>query len=188
MVTDTKLAQGSPGTTTQAKTNADRVWGLTRISIGLVFLWAFFDKLFALGFATGRAEDGTIDFFGEAAWVSGGSPTYGFLEFGTRGPFEDFFRSFAGEAWADWLFMAGLAGIGIALTFGIAMRLGAGAGIVMLMLMWAAALWPEHHPFLDDHVIYSLVLVGLVMVKADETYGLGRWWKARVSRDYPVLT
>ena len=36
------------------------IWGLTRISIGLVFLWAFFDKLFALGFATGRAEDGTI--------------------------------------------------------------------------------------------------------------------------------
>ena len=28
------------------------ILGLLRISIGLIFLWAFFDKLFGLGFAT----------------------------------------------------------------------------------------------------------------------------------------
>jgi thiosulfate dehydrogenase [quinone] large subunit len=98
------------------------IWGLTRIALGLTFVWAFFDKLLALGFTTGRMEDGSIDLLGEAAWVSGGSPTYGFLNFGTTGPFAEFYQSIAGAAWADWLFMIGLLGIGVALTLGIGMK------------------------------------------------------------------
>ena len=70
-----------------------------RTALGWTFLWAFLDKTFALGFATGRAEDGTIDFLGDAAWISGGSPTAGFLTFATGGPFAGFFQSFAGPAW-----------------------------------------------------------------------------------------
>ncbi len=51
-----------------------------RLSIGWVFLWAFLDKLLALGFATGRdGETGVVDRFGDAAWINGGSPTRGFL-------------------------------------------------------------------------------------------------------------
>jgi thiosulfate dehydrogenase (quinone) large subunit len=46
---------------------ARKVWAATRISLGFVFLWAFLDKAFALGFATGRAEDGTVAYFGEGA-------------------------------------------------------------------------------------------------------------------------
>ena len=30
-----------------------RIWGVLRLSIGWVFLWAFLDKLLALGFARG---------------------------------------------------------------------------------------------------------------------------------------
>ena len=186
-MTDTALASAS---TTDYATNSrvGKVWGLTRLSIGLVFLWAFFDKLFALGFTTGRAEDRTIDFFGEAAWISGGSPTAGFLNFGTQGPFAEFFQSFAGAGWADWLFMIGLLGIGIGLTFGIGVNLSAWSGALLLMLMWAAALPPEHHPFLDDHVIYSLVLIGLSMVDSGDHLGAGRWWKKTdLVERYPVL-
>ena len=29
---------------------------------------------------------------------------------------------------------------------------------------------------MDDHVIYALVLVGLALVGAGNTLGLGRWW------------
>lgn len=169
-------------------TRADKIWGTTRIGIGLVFLWAFFDKLLSLGFATGRLEDGSIDFLGEAAWINGGSPTYGFLNFGTAGPFAEFFQGFAGAAWADWLFMLGLLGIGLALTFGFAVKLGAYLGALMLMLMFFAALPPEHHPFLDDHVIYSIVLLGLAEVNAGDTFGVGRWWsKTPVVERYPIL-
>ena len=79
------------------------VWAVTRLGLGFIFLWAFVDKLFGLGFATPT----------ERAWVNGGSPTTGFLS-GVEGPFADFFTPMAGQAWADWLFMAGLAGIGVA--------------------------------------------------------------------------
>ncbi len=82
-------------------TRADKIWGTTRLGLGLDCLGAFCDTLHSLGFATGRQEDGTIDLLGEAAWINGGSPTYGFLNFGTAGPFAEFFQGFAGAAWAD---------------------------------------------------------------------------------------
>ena len=165
-----------------------RIWGATRIGLGLIFLWAFFDKLLALGFATGRAEDGSIDFLGPAAWVNGGSPTYGFLTYATKGPLAGFFQSLAGQAWVDWLFMLGLLGIGVALTFGVAVRLGAGAGIVMLMLMWLAVLPPTYNPILDDHIIYSLVLAGLAAVNAGDYLGLGKKWASLpIVKRYPIL-
>ena len=167
---------------------ANTIWGLTRIALGLTFLWAFLDKLLALGFSTGRIEDGSIDFLGEAAWVSGGSPTYGFLNFGTTGPFAEFYQSVAGAAWADWLFMIGLLGIGVALTLGIGMKLGAYAGAALLLLMWTAALPPENHPFLDDHVIYGLVLLGLAKVNAGDWLGFGQRWRASpLVERYPIL-
>ena len=40
---------------------AYRALAALRIAFGLTFLWAFFDKLLALGFSTGRADDGTVD-------------------------------------------------------------------------------------------------------------------------------
>ena len=54
--------------------------------LGWVFLWAFLDKTFGLGFGTGLdAETGVVDRFGDAAWINGGSPTLGFLNFGATG-------------------------------------------------------------------------------------------------------
>jgi thiosulfate dehydrogenase (quinone) large subunit len=155
-----------------------RIWGVARIGLGLVFLWAFFDKLLALGFATGRAEDGTIDFFGDAAWVAGGSPTTGFLNFGTKGPFAEFYQGLAGSVLIDWIFMIGLLGIGLALTLGIGVRIAAYSGALLLFLMWTAFLPPEHHPFLSDHIIYGIVLIGLAQVNAGDTFGFGKWWSA----------
>ena len=68
-----------------------------RLSIGWVFLWAFLDKLLALGFATGRNPvTGAVDRFSAAAWINGGSPTESFLLKATSGPFAEFYQSFAG--------------------------------------------------------------------------------------------
>lgn len=169
---------------------ARKVWAATRISLGAVFLWAFLDKAFALGFATGRGEDGTIDFFAQgAAWFNGGSPTEGFLTFGTRGPLADFFQGLAGNPVVDVVFMVGLLGIGLALLLGIGMRIAAASGALMLVLMWAAALWPENHPFMDDHLVYALVLVGLALVHAGDTWGLGaRWRQTDLVQRYPILS
>ena len=155
------------------------VAGVLRLVVGWTFLWAFFDKLLALGFSTGRdPETGVVDRFGDAAWINGGEPTYGFLAFGAKGPFADFYAGIAGAAWADWLFMAGLLGIGVAFTLGIVMNLAAVSAAVMYVLMWTVALAPENNPITDDHIIGALVVVLLALMSAGRHLGLGRWWES----------
>ncbi|WP_372734530.1 hypothetical protein [Nocardioides sp.] len=171
-----------------AETNANpafaaRALATLRIAFGLTFLWAFFDKLLALGFATGRSVDPatgveTVDRFGDAAWINGGNPTLGFLKFGADGPFKDFYNSIAGEAWVNWLFMAALLGIGLALTLGIGMRIAGAAGALLYIMMWTVALPPENHPFLDDHILGAISLVVLAATSAGMTWGLGRQWNS----------
>jgi thiosulfate dehydrogenase [quinone] large subunit len=142
----------------------------TRIALGFVFLWAFLDKLFGLGMGTPS----------ERAWLNGGSPTTGYLS-GVTGaesenPFKGFFEFFVGQAWADWLFMAGLLGIGVALIAGVTMWIAALSATVMLGLMWLASFPMENNPFVDDHLIYALVAISLAAVGAGHHYGLGKWW------------
>ena len=154
------------------------VTGVLRIGLGWVFLWAFLDKMFALGFSTGRdAKTGIVDRFGDAAWLNGGSPTKGFLSFGTKGPFADFYSSIAGAGWADWLFMMGLLDIGLALVLGIGTRVAAVAGSALMVMMWSAALAPETNPFMDDHLVYALTLIVLALMGAGRFVGLGRQWE-----------
>ena len=157
------------------------VWGLLRIGMGWIFFWAFLDKLLALGFATGRdSETGVVDRFGDAAWINGGSPTEGFLSFGlhTKWFFQDFYSSLAGQGWVDWVYMISMLTIGVALMLGILVRPAAIAGIVwMLMFYTASAIWPANNLFLDDHLIYAIVLAGLAWVAAGRYLGFGRRWE-----------
>ncbi|MGX4688394.1 hypothetical protein [Streptomyces sp. JNUCC 63] len=149
----------------------------TRLLMGFVFLWAFLDKAFGLGYATPSGK----------GWIDGGSPTEGFLGHVAVGPMESTFHAWAGAAWADWLFMLGLLGIGLALTAGVALRLAAVAGTVMMALMWIAEWPPARHlsdgspsmstnPFADYHLVYALVLTALAATSAGDTLGLGRLW------------
>ncbi len=168
---------------------AARALAVLRIAFGLTFLWAFFDKLLALGFSTGRdATTGVVDHFGDAAWIHGGSPTAGFLGHAADGPFQGFYNSIAGTPWADALFMLGLLGIGASLTFGLANRIGIVAGVAMYVLMWTVVLPPETNPVLDDHILGALTLVVLGMFHAGNTWGLGRRVeKTELVQKYPVL-
>jgi thiosulfate dehydrogenase [quinone] large subunit len=161
----------------------------TRISLGWVFLWAFLDKAFALGHETGvNAKTGATDYFGPAAWIHGGSPTKGFLTFGTKGPLADFYGNLAGNPIVDWLFMLALLGLGTALILGIGMRIAAAAGAALLLMMFTAALPPASNIFMDDHVIYALVLVMLALAGAGKTFGLGKQWEQiPVVRDHGIL-
>jgi uncharacterized membrane protein YphA (DoxX/SURF4 family) len=78
-------------------------------------------------------------------------------------PFKDFFNSMAGAAWADWLFMLGLLGIGLALTLGIGMRVAAGAGALLYLLMYAASLPLENNPVVDDHLLGAISVIVLAL-------------------------
>ena len=159
-----------------------------RIAFGLTFLWAFFDKLFALGYATGLADNGSRDYFGPAAWIHGGSPTEGFLKFGADGPFKGFYNNIAGATWADWLFMLGLLGIGLALTFGFTMRIATVAGALLYLMMWSVVLPPANNPVLDDHILGLVSMIVLGLTLAGDTWGFGsRWARTHVVRQYPFL-
>lgn len=137
-----------------------------RLALAWEFLWAFVDKTFGLGFATPS----------ERSWLNGGSPTNGFLSNSATGPFASFYRSIAGSAWADWLFMAGLLGIGTALLLGVGLRIAATAGALLMVMMWSVTLPPDSNPFLDTHLIEALVLILLAATYAGDRMGLGRRW------------
>ncbi|MFF5187638.1 hypothetical protein ACFY30_28395 [Streptomyces sp. NPDC000345] len=148
-----------------------------RLLTGFVFLWAFLDKTFGFGYATPSGK----------GWIDGGSPTKGFLGSVAVGPMESTFHSWAGDPWADWLFMLGLLGIGVALVAGVALRLAAVAGTVMMALMWIAEWPPAKHladgsasmstnPLVDYHVVYAVALIVVAAAAAGDTLGAGRLW------------
>ena len=147
--------------------------GLIRIALGAIFLWAFLDKLFGLGFAT------TAD----KSWLAGGSPTYGFLKMGTKGPFAFIYQAMAGNVFVDWLFMIGLLLIGLALIFSVMVNLGCYGGALMVFLMWSAALPPTNHPVLDEHIIFGLTLILLSLMNAGDFIGFGKSWKKIVGKN-----
>ena len=174
----TVAGASTPATGDRTPTALRYVAGALRLSLGWIFLWAFLDKMFGLGHETTAKQ----------AWINGGSPTKGFLSKGAEGPFADFYHSIAGATWANWLFMIGLAGIGIALMAGIAMRIAAGAGALMLVLMWTVVLPPANNPFIDDHLVYALALIALALMGAGRYLGLGGIWeRLAIVQRFPFL-
>ncbi|MDP3955684.1 MAG: DoxX family membrane protein [bacterium] len=165
-------------------------WAALRIGMGWIFLWSFIDKLFGLGFSTCRdSATGVINYMCESAWINGGSPTFGFLSFATKGPFADYFKSISSSVTVEWLFMLGLLFVGITLIFGILVRLGSLSGIAMLLLMYLAGfLLPVHNPILDEHIMYSIILVGIILADAGRTCGFeGRWSRLWIVQRFPIL-
>ncbi|GAA1860773.1 DoxX family membrane protein [Asanoa iriomotensis] len=158
-------------------TTAARALAVLRIATGFVFLWAFLDKTFGLGYSTPV----------ERSWVNGGSPTKGFLSHVEVGPFQSIAHSMAGTWWADTLFMAGMAAVGIALVAGIGLRVAAASGALIMAMMWLAEFPLDRftaagepsgstNPITDYHLIYAVVLVVLAAGYAGHTWGLGRIW------------
>src|SRR5690606_35657242 len=114
--------------------------------------------------------------------------TEGFLKFGADGPFKGFYNDIAGTQVANWLFMLGLLGIGLALSLGIGMRIGTAAGALMYVLMWTVVLPPENNPVLDDHILGALTLIALGALHAGNTWGLGKVWShTEIVKSNPIL-
>lgn len=145
-----------------------------RILLGWSFLWAFFDKLFGLGFGTCRAADSSsIDFFCKASMIKGGSPTYGFLEFATKGSHTGGLFSWMASSspnsigLADALFMLALLLLGVALMTGVGVRTaGVGGALLMFFMFLAADVWPENNPVNSSHIIEMVALLGVASMGA----------------------
>ncbi|MDT0347071.1 hypothetical protein [Streptomyces litchfieldiae] len=170
-VRTTELTPVPPG-------NAARALALLRIATGAIFLWAFLDKTFGLGYTTPS----------ERAWVNGGSPAGGYLSGVTVGPLESTFNSWAGDVWVDWLYMAGMGGVGVALVAGVALRFTAVAGTLMMTFLWLSQFPPARHlsdgsesgstnPLVDQHVVYAASMIVLALCSAGRVWGLGRVWE-----------
>jgi thiosulfate dehydrogenase [quinone] large subunit len=169
--------------------------------MGWVFLWQFLDKLLGLGFATPRGE----------AWIDGHSPTAPTLWYDVDGPLASFYHAITGaqatrgpssfeqytlftrleppQPWVDWVYMLSMLLIGLALLLGILTRISAIAGMLWMVVIYTAtAIWPEQNPFVDEHVIAFLVLLGIAITGAGRTLGFGnRWHRLRRVSRHPIL-
>jgi thiosulfate dehydrogenase (quinone) large subunit len=190
----------APNTTTAPALTGHKVgWtflSLTRIAIGFYFLWAFFDKLLGLGRSTCSIKDEAGWIVGTdylcapnpetgagGSWLKGGHVTEGYLVYGgnPHSPFNDFFVSLGAQRWTDWIFMIGLLAIGAALMLGIGTKVAMFAGPAMLLFMYMTQMWPQTNPILDDHIIMSLAVIGVVLVElGHQSIGLGKPWRKLV--------
>jgi thiosulfate dehydrogenase (quinone) large subunit len=149
-----------------------RILAVLRIATGFIFLWAFLDKTFGLGYSTARAQ----------AWINGGTPSQGFLKSpAVVGPFKPFFAMIASPT-TDVLFMLGMLGVGVAVILGIGLRISAVAGTIILLFMYLAE-WSfgpnaaSTNPVVDYHIIFALSLIVIAVLSTGDAWGLGRSWK-----------
>lgn len=174
------------------KSNEDKTvyfWAAARIMLGLTFFWAFLDKLMGLGFSTCRdAKTDAVMIMCEKAWINGGSPTDGFLKFATKGPLADVYQGLAGNPLIDILFMAGLCLIGLALILGIGIRIATISGVTLMLMMWSSMLLPENNPLIDEHIIYSIIMLGILSANRKQVWGFRKQWVSQsIVKKYPIL-
>jgi thiosulfate dehydrogenase [quinone] large subunit len=63
-----------------------------------------------------------------------------------------------------------------------------GGALWMVIFYTATAVWPENNLFLDDHLVYAVIFLGLSYAGAGRYLGLGNWWrKTELVRKYPIL-
>ncbi len=108
----------------------------------------------------------------------------GFLTHTPEGnPFTAFWLTLAGNPTIDLLNAWGLTLVGLALLLGVGVRFAAFWGAVMMIFYWAAALTGglfaglplEHGWFIDDHIVYALILFGLGAFGAGRILGLDKY-------------
>jgi len=157
--------------------NEQLIWAGLRLVLGWTMFWAFLDKLFGL-YPTSPS----------AAWVSGVSPTAGFLRYATSGPLAGFYSGLAGNVMVDVLFMVALFAIGMALLLGIGMKIAGYSGAILMLILWSTNLPPAYNPIVDEHIFYAIALLGMAHVKAGQWLGLGKWWaNLDIVKKYPIL-
>lgn len=125
---------------------------LGRLAFGFYFLWSGLDKLI------------------------NGFTAEGFLVNATVGPLQGLFSGWGADPTAvaviDPLVVYGQILIGFALVLGVFTRLALLMAGAQMLLFYAAALWPEHNPFLDEHIFYIGAFAVLGALGAGRILGL----------------
>ncbi|PFG20955.1 DoxX family protein [Serinibacter salmoneus] len=163
---------------------ARKVLAIARILIGFFFLWPFLDKMLGLGFTTARKD----------AVVNGGTPARSYLQYAVADsqPLKQTFVDLFANGFGDFLFMAGLAGIGIAMITGAGLRIAAVGGSLLMLFMYLVSLpWAAQgatNPIVDSHWLEAMLLIIPAVTLAGDTWGLGTWWGGlEVVRSNPWL-
>ena len=144
---------------------------LLRIAVGVIFLWAGLEKLFApqafdasgflkfatagtLGwpFVTGEVAEGTIVNPTQGLWLS-------------------LADNQAAMSFVNVLVPLGQVGIGISLILGLLTRFGATMGALMMAFFFFAA-WDFQYGVVNSHLAYSLICLTLAGIGAGRYYGL----------------
>lgn len=168
----------------------EKVLGILRIAMGFLFLWPFLDKMFGLGFATTP----------ENSWLSGASPTKGFLQFygvNQNSPFAFLFSDALGNMYqlVDIVYMAMLLFAGVGLMTGIFVRLSSLSTIIFMASIYLSA-WiinpaegvAVFNPLIDDHIIYIIILALFLIIPVGNYLGLGKKWSSlSFVEKYPIL-
>lgn len=122
---------------------------ILRLVFGFLFFFAGWSKLTAEG------------------WTASG-----FLQNAT-GPFASWFQSLAGNGVVDFLNMWGLTLIGVALILGLLVRTASFFGIVLMGLYYFADfVGNTAHGFIDEHIIYIIVLILFLVGGFGHVWGL----------------
>ncbi len=133
-----------------------------RLTFGFYFMWSGFDKL--------------ITNFSSA----------GFLANASQGPLKGIFVDMGASTAAvnviDPLVIWGQIAIGFALFFGIFTRFALLMAASQMFLFYLPTLWPEHNPFLDEHIFYIGIFAVLGALGAGRVFGVD----ALLERTEPV--
>ncbi len=143
---------------------------LLRVSIGWLFFYAGVTKVFDPAWSAAGYLKGAQTFAGFYQWLA--SPQIL--------PFTNFLN--------EW----GLTLIGVTLILGVFVRLSAFLGAVMMILYYFPVLnFPlvgEHSFVVDEHIIYTFVLLLLGFLKAGRAMGLEKWCSSlSICSRYPTL-
>jgi len=162
--------------------------GVLRISLGLLYLWAFISQGFGVVYAnsvTNAAGQATsygwhFSYDASLGWIMSGfthSPTAPFIA-STHGPLAFISQNLpAGVDDFGWMFALG--GLGIALTLGIAMRIAGWGGFALNIMLWFSLFPPSGNPVIDgEHMAFAFGILLLMFLHAGNRFGLGRWWEA----------
>jgi thiosulfate dehydrogenase [quinone] large subunit len=159
---------------------------LLRIGLGLLYLWAFISQGFGVEYTNTTNPDAVnpshgwhFSYSSDLGWITSGfshSPTAGFVN-GTYGPLS-FIPKDLPTGVDDTFWIIALGGLGIALTFGIAMGIAGWGGFLLNIVIWFSNFPPANNPVIDgEHMAFAFSILLLMFLQAGNYWGLGRWWR-----------
>ena len=165
---------------------------LLRIGLGLLYLWAFIAQGLGVGYTNApvpdQAESASVNvdygwhfsYDADNGWITSGfshSPTEGYTS-GAHGP-TSFLVKDLPVGLIDFVWIFALAGLGIALTFGLFSRIAGWGGLILNLCIWFAGFPPSSNPLLDgEHMAFALSIFLLMWLQASNYWGAGHWWRA----------